>query len=190
MTDKKYKNILREILEEKIPNTKRRDFLIQNEIEVQKRWNDEKAFEFNKPEDISKPKFMATFPYPYMNGRLHLGHVFTISKAAFAVFYERLKGKQALFPFAFHCTGMPIKACADRLKRELEIYGAGGPPPPSEEELERQRNEIKETLKAELEGKKAPVPKKEVAKAVPKEDPSAHHSNKSKAVAKGSDAKI
>ena len=44
--------------------------------------------------------------------------------------------------------------------------------------MERQRNEIKETLKAELEGKKAPVPKKEVAKAVPKEDPSAHHSNK------------
>lgn len=28
-----------------------------------------------------------------------------------------------LFPFGFHCTGMPIKACADKLKREMEIYG-------------------------------------------------------------------
>lgn len=28
-----------------------------------------------------------------------------------------------LFPFAFHCTGMPIKACADKLKREMEMYG-------------------------------------------------------------------
>lgn len=28
-----------------------------------------------------------------------------------------------LFPFGFHCTGMPIKACADKLKREMETYG-------------------------------------------------------------------
>lgn len=28
-----------------------------------------------------------------------------------------------LFPFGFHCTGMPIKACADKLKREMELYG-------------------------------------------------------------------
>lgn len=52
---------------------------------------------------------MATFPYPYMNGRLHLGHLFTISKADFAVYYQRMKGKQAIFPFSFHVTGMPIK---------------------------------------------------------------------------------
>lgn len=63
---------------------------------------------------------MATFPYPYMNGRLHLGHSFTLSKAEFAVGYERLLGKKVLFPFGFHCTGMPIKACADKLLHELE----------------------------------------------------------------------
>src|SRR5699024_8487375 len=26
-------------------------------------------------------------------------------------------------PFGFHCTGTPIKACADKLKREMELYG-------------------------------------------------------------------
>ena len=28
-------------------------------------------------------------------------------------------GKHCLWPFAFHCTGMPIQAAADTLKREL-----------------------------------------------------------------------
>lgn len=54
---------------------------------------------------------MGCMAYPYMNGRLHLGHAFTISKIEFAAGYERLKGKRALFPQGFHCTGMPIKVC-------------------------------------------------------------------------------
>lgn len=28
-----------------------------------------------------------------------------------------------MFPFGFHCTGTPIKACADKLRREVELYG-------------------------------------------------------------------
>ena len=52
---------------------------------------------------------MTTFPYPYMNGRLHLGHTFTLSKSEFAVGFQRMMGKKCLYPFAFHCTGMPIK---------------------------------------------------------------------------------
>ncbi|KAK3737968.1 hypothetical protein QZH41_009198 [Actinostola sp. cb2023] len=41
----------------------------------------------------------------------------------FASGYNRLKGKNSLYPFAFHCTGMPIKACADKLKREMNDFG-------------------------------------------------------------------
>jgi len=44
-----------------------------------------------------------------MNGRLHLGHTFSLSKCEFGVGFQRLNGKKCLFPFAFHCTGMPIK---------------------------------------------------------------------------------
>lgn len=71
----------------------------------------------------SCPKFFACFPYPYMNGLLHLGHAFSLSKAEFATAYARLRGRRALFPFAFHTTGMPIKAAADKIRRELEVYG-------------------------------------------------------------------
>jgi leucyl-tRNA synthetase len=57
------------------------------------------------------PKWFGNFPYPYMNGSLHLGHAFTISKIEFAAGYQRLLGKRVLFPHGFHVTGMPIKVC-------------------------------------------------------------------------------
>jgi leucyl-tRNA synthetase len=93
--------------------TAKRDFLIGIEKSVQAYWESTSAFNVDAPAketaEWSQPKFMVTFPYPYMNGRLHLGHSFSLSKAEFSVGYERLKGKRALFPFGFHCTGMPIK---------------------------------------------------------------------------------
>ena len=52
---------------------------------------------------------MVTFPFPYMNGQLHLGHASTAAKCEFAVGYQRMIGKTVLWPFGFHCTGMPIK---------------------------------------------------------------------------------
>jgi len=183
-------NILREILEEQIQNTARRDRLAENEKKQQQRWEELRAFEFDAPENADKPKYMATFPYPYMNGRLHLGHLFTVSKADFVVYYQRMKGKQAIFPFSFHVTGMPIKACADKLARELEIYGPTGPTPPSEEELAKKKEEMKEELKASMEepskaSKPTPAkkPKKEAT------TPGDFHSHKSKAVAKSGPAK-
>nr|XP_061801544.1 leucine--tRNA ligase, cytoplasmic-like isoform X1 [Nerophis lumbriciformis] len=76
-----------------------------------------------------------------MNGRLHLGHTFSLSKCEFAVGYQSLKGKKCLFPFGLHCTGMPIKACADKLKREMELYG--NPPQfPDEEEEEKKEKPV------------------------------------------------
>jgi leucyl-tRNA synthetase len=104
----------------------KRDFLISIEKEIAKDWEGKKLWETNAPtegEAADQPKFMVTFPYPYMNGRLHLGHTFTVSKAEYAAGYQRLKGKKVLFPFGFHCTGMPIKACADKIKREMEQFG-------------------------------------------------------------------
>ena len=46
-----------------------------------------------------------------------------MSKAEITARYKTLKGYNALFPFGFHCTGMPISAAAKKLKEELEIKG-------------------------------------------------------------------
>ena len=61
--------------------------------------------------------------YPYMNGVLHAGHSFTASKVEFGTGWARMKGRRALWPQGYHCTGMPIKACADKLVREIEMFG-------------------------------------------------------------------
>jgi len=61
--------------------------------------------------------------YPYLNGTMHAGHSFTASKIEFATGFARMQGKRTLFPLGFHCTGMPIRACADKLAAEIELFG-------------------------------------------------------------------
>jgi leucyl-tRNA synthetase len=66
-----------------------------------------------------RQKCFITFPYPYMNGKLHLGHLFSVSKSDFFSCYKELQGFNILFPFSFHCTGIPISASARKLEEEL-----------------------------------------------------------------------
>ena len=109
--------------------TQRRDKLIKLELAAQAKWEKAKPFEVDAPAEGTWDggKFLVTFPYPYMNGTLHLGHAFSMSKAEFACAYQRMQGKKALFPFGFHCTGMPIQAAAYKLKKEYELYGSPVP---------------------------------------------------------------
>lgn len=95
----------------------KRDRLLELEAQAHKLWADKKFHE--REVDPSRPKYFANFPYPYMNGRLHLGHAFSMSKPEFVIRYKTLKGYNALFPFGFHCTGMPISAASLKLKEEL-----------------------------------------------------------------------
>jgi len=92
--------------------TAKRDALRANEILVQAVWERENAFNADAAESgkDGREKFMVTAPYPYSNGHLHLGHAFTYTKSIFRAQFERNRGKNVLWPFAFHCTGMPIQA--------------------------------------------------------------------------------
>ncbi|KAH9929466.1 leucine-tRNA ligase [Fomitopsis serialis] len=118
-----------------LAQTGKRDLLISLEKKYQERWKRERLFEANAPTpeetaglsqaEIREkfPKWFGNFPYPYMNGSLHLGHAFSISKIEFSAGYHRLLGKRVLFPLGFHCTGMPIKAASDKITREIEMFG-------------------------------------------------------------------
>ncbi|KAK4758384.1 hypothetical protein SAY87_019685 [Trapa incisa] len=103
----------------------RRDRLLEIESTVKTWWAENDVFRADPGEEPPQPgeKFFGNFPYPYMNGYLHLGHAFSLSKLEFAAAYHRLRGANVLLPFAFHCTGMPIKAAADKLAREAQQFG-------------------------------------------------------------------
>ncbi|KAJ5203354.1 hypothetical protein N7449_005433 [Penicillium cf. viridicatum] len=123
----------------KLENTEKRDTLVAIEKKYQAQWKDNKIFEVDAPsfEEAPQgamtpaelrekyPKFFGTMAYPYMNGTLHAGHSFTASKVEFMAGFARMEGKRALFPLGFHCTGMPIKACADKLANEVKKFGQG-----------------------------------------------------------------
>ena len=123
----------KQILERK--GTGKLGVLLEIEENVQTKWKSMKVFEIDAPSDGSEPKYLCTFPYPYMNGVLHLGHAFTASKCEFAAGFERLLGKNVLYPFGFHCTGMPIKACADKLVKEMQLYGSPPVFPDAKDEI-------------------------------------------------------
>lgn len=86
-------------------------------------WAKAKAFEATPL--LGKPKFFLTFPYPYMNAFLHIGHFYTIMRVEALARFKRLQGNQVLFPQGYHCTGSPIESAAQRIRekepKQLEI---------------------------------------------------------------------
>ena len=167
----------------KIENTDKRDTLIASEKKYQREWQDSKIFQQDAPSpkevplhsiapaELRKkyPKYMVTMAYPYVNGTPHAGHSFTASKLEFAVGWARMKGLRALYPQGYHCTGMPIKACADKLVREIEMFGQ-----------EFERCPVDEVAEPEEANGAPPAP----TQATTKEDVTKFTAKKSKAAAK------
>jgi len=78
-------------------------------------WEERHAFE---PDPlVGKKKVFVTFPFPYMNGPLHVGTAFTSSRVEFYARYKRMQGYNVLFPWAWHWTGQTIVGLSYRLKR-------------------------------------------------------------------------
>ncbi|MFW9882284.1 MAG: leucine--tRNA ligase, partial [Candidatus Thorarchaeota archaeon] len=74
-----------------------------------------KAHEFESDKS-DKEKYFINFPIPYINGAPHLGHGYSLMKVEVMARYQRMLGKNVLFPFAFHATGEPIVGIAKRIK--------------------------------------------------------------------------
>jgi leucyl-tRNA synthetase len=79
----------------------------------QQQWEEAKLFEANP--DPAKKKYFVTFPYPYMNGYMHIGHSYTLMRVEAMARFKRMQGYNVLFPQGWHCTGSPITSAAQRI---------------------------------------------------------------------------
>lgn len=94
----------------------------------QEKWREAKIFEANIDE---RPKFFVTFPYPYLNGTIHVGAAFTAFRVDSYARFKRMQGFNVLYPQGFHATGEPILGAIERLKQgdktqaeTFKLYGA------------------------------------------------------------------
>lgn len=84
--------------------------------------NDVLAKPVGPSDDTEQLKFFCTFPFPYMNGSLHLGHALTMMSCELQKRFREANGQNVLFPFGFHGSGMPIVAAAKKLQDEIIKY--------------------------------------------------------------------
>jgi leucyl-tRNA synthetase len=93
-----------------------------NQIEEKwrKKWDEAKLYEANP--NTKKKKIFVTFPYPYMNGPLHVGHTFTASRVDVYARFKRMQGYNVLWPWSWHWTGQPLLGASQRVAKGDKEY--------------------------------------------------------------------
>jgi leucyl-tRNA synthetase len=92
------------------------------EIEAKWRSRWETSHVFEADPDPQRQKFFVTFPYPYMNGPLHVGHAFTASRVDVYARFRRMQGYNVLWPWGWHWTGQPLLGASQRVAKGDQEY--------------------------------------------------------------------
>jgi len=91
---------------------------------IQQKWQEEwKKAELGKAGvQKNKPKFFMIFAYPGISGFLHIGHMRGFSYTDAICRYERLQGKEVLFPVGTHASGNQAISFANKVKTKDETW--------------------------------------------------------------------
>ena len=74
-------------------------------------WRDEKIYEF-KPD--KREVFSIDTPPPTVNGKIHIGHIFSYSQTEMIARYKRLRGYNIFYPFGFDDNGLPSERLVEK----------------------------------------------------------------------------
>ncbi len=75
-------------------------------------WQENGVYHF----DISskKPIFSIDTPPPTVNGKIHIGHIFSYSQAEVMARYKRMSGYNVFYPFGFDDNGLPTERLVEK----------------------------------------------------------------------------
>ena len=92
----------------------------EKEIKWMNYWKDNNIYEF-KPD--KREIYSIDTPPPTVNGKIHIGHIFSYSQAEMIARYKRIRGYNVFYPFGFDDNGLPSERLVEREqgKRAHEI---------------------------------------------------------------------
>ncbi|MDD4795623.1 MAG: valine--tRNA ligase [Bacilli bacterium] len=76
-----------------------------------KYWEDNNIYEFKEDE---REIFSIDTPPPTVNGKIHIGHIFSYSQTEMIARYKRLKGYNVFYPFGFDDNGLPSERLVEK----------------------------------------------------------------------------
>ncbi len=104
----------------KFSDVKNWDVKIENEITED--WKKKELFSFNPK--TKKKIYSIDTPPPYINSPIHMGHAVTYSMMDFFARFQRMKGKEVLFPLGLDRNGLPIEMAAEK-KFKISAFEVG-----------------------------------------------------------------
>lgn len=74
-------------------------------------WKDNGIYDFNIDE---REVFSIDTPPPTVNGKIHMGHIFSYSQTEMIARYKRLRGYNIFYPFGFDDNGLPSERLVEK----------------------------------------------------------------------------
>lgn len=83
-----------------------------SEKKWQEFWQEKGIYKFDS--HSKKPIYSIDTPPPTVNGKIHIGHIFSYSQAEVMARYKRMKGFNVFYPFGFDDNGLPTERLVEK----------------------------------------------------------------------------
>ena len=84
----------------------------ESEPKWQEFWQEKEVYKFDP--HSKQPVYSIDTPPPTVNGKIHIGHIFSYSQAEVMARYKRMKGYNVFYPFGFDDNGLPTERLVEK----------------------------------------------------------------------------